>query len=97
MHIRLCFAEHMPDRNQQFSRNHDDGLIGFAHAAQVIFVLLLPIRGHPYGTPCRFHHDPAQLLATLFGDAFLYVRLAAIVDARTQPRVSDQMFRVFKA
>ena len=84
------FGEDMPDGDQEFTSNGDDGLL-LADAGGQLVKLSLPILGGADGGPGGFDHDPAQVTAALLGDAPTAFGLARVVDARPQAGIADEL------
>ena len=94
--VGRLLGEDMPDDHQQLARQRDDGLVR-RHAAAQPLELGAPVGAALDGAPHRFDQHRAQFLAALLGDMTGAVRLSAIVHARAETAVADQLFGVREA
>ena len=89
----ICGAlgEDVPDDHEQLAGDGDDG------DALGLVATETCERGFPIGVrvdsdPCGFDEDAAEIAASFFGDVALGGGFAAVVDARAQACIADQVF-----
>ena len=89
MAIGGAFGEHVPNGDQQFAGDSDDGN-AFRLTPTQAPKLLLPMRMGGDGAPCRFNQHAAPIPPPLLGERALAVACTAGVDVGTQPGIADQ-------
>ena len=94
MTIWFTLGQDMPDRNQQSASDSDNGFAGMLDFGETL-VLSLPVWVTAHGTPGSFDQGPSEFTATFFGDGFVLVFLATVMDTGTQASITN-FFGVLK-
>ena len=95
--IRFTMGEHMPNGDQQFTGDSDDGLVGVLTAFLEMFVLSFPVRIAADGAPGGFDESPSEFLTAGFCDTFFLMFQATVMNTSTETSITDQVLSVHEA
>ena len=90
--VRGAFGEEMPDDDEETVGDDDNGIVG-VFAAREFLEAALPEGMAADGAPGDLDQSPAEVFAAFFGDGFGAFRDAALVDARGEAGVTDEVLR----
>ena len=89
MAIRFTMGENVPDGNQHFAGDSNDGFVGVFGLLEML-VLSFSVGITTNGGPSSFDQSPTEFFAAFFGDGFILVLLSAVVDTGTETGIADQ-------
>ena len=88
--VGLAFGEQVPDNDEQLMGDDHDSVVGMLEAPA-------PERMAADRAPGDLHHGPTQVFAALLGDGLRALLDAALMDARREAGVTDQVLGRGKA
>ena len=89
--ISDAFGENVPDGDEKFAGNGDDGDVGVLVAGETLEEMF-PVGRFLDGNPSGLDEDTAEFATATLGDTFATVGLAAGVDTGTEASVANELF-----